>query len=262
MPSRWDYTTKCGYTLSKMSCTNCNKTEGCETEKGPQRTLIDRTLSLVYPGGVWGQPDDEARFGAGVRPGEVRRLARSISTATRAPVWVRPGGPDDLCEWVYVLCVGREPSLYEIREGRAPAEADRGRERYLRVAFSTVARAACIQEVAMELDGDVLRELPQPGVYDEKLLKRMRAIVDLIEASGLEHLDFGLVDPPHPDFKGGDYVERYGVEPGIVNFLFYAQPARTVTTTILTSISAGGETSIAAHQVGEGGVADEGRQLE
>ena len=243
-----------------MGCSGCDKNEGCETEKGPQRSLIDSTLSLVYPSGVWGQPDDEARFGAGIRPGEVRRLARAISVATKAPAWVRPGGPDDLCNFIYVLCVGREPSLLEVREGRAmldaanePNEAARVRERYLRLALSTVTRAACMQEVAMELDGDVLRELPKPGVYDDKLLKRMRAIVDLVEASGLEHLDFGLVDPAHPDTKPGDYVERYGVEPAIVNFLFYAQPARTITTTIL----AGGEARIAAHQVAERGVADQ-----
>jgi hypothetical protein len=238
-----------------MSCTNCNKHEGCETEKGPQRSLIDRALSLVYPGGIWGQPDDEARFGQGLRPGEVRRLARGISVATRAPVWVRPGSDEDLCTFVYVLCLGREPSLLEVREGRAEPEMDKVRERYLRVAFSTVARAACMQEVAMELDGDVVRELPQPGVYDEKLLKRMRAIVDLVEASGLEHLDFGLVDPPHPDYKAGDYVERFGVEPGIVNFLFYAQPARTVTTTVLS----GRQARVAADEVGEGRVADQRR---
>jgi hypothetical protein len=249
----------------RMSCTDCNRKEGCETEKGPQRSLIDRTLSLVYPSGIWGQPDDEARFGQGLRPGEVRRLARAISTATRAPVWVRPGAPEDLCEFVYVLCVGREPSLIEVREGRAPAEADRVRERYLRVAFSTVARAACMQEVAMELDGNVVRELPKPGVYDEKLLKRMRAIVDLIEASGLEHLDFGLVDPPHPEMKPGDYVERYGVEPAIVNFLFYAQPARTISSVALAGSSvalAGGEAGVAAHPIAERGPADERGQLD
>jgi len=168
---------------------------------------------------------------------------------------LRPGGPDDLCEFVYVLCVGREPSLLAVREGRALPEMETVRERHLRVAFSTVARAACIQEVALELDGDVLRELPKPGVYDDKLLKRMRAIVDLVEASGIEHLDFGLVDPPHPDYRAGEYLERYGVEPGIVNFLFYAQPARTVTTMVLP----GGQARVAADQVGERGVADERR---
>jgi hypothetical protein len=245
-----------------MGCTGCTKHDGCETEKGPQRSLIDRTLSLVYPGGVWGQPDDEARFGAGLALGEVRRLGRAISAATRAPAWVRPGAADDLCHFVYVLCVGREPSLLEVREGLAPpesaSEVARVRERYLRIAFSTVARAACMQEVAMELDGDVVRELPSPGVYDEKLLKRMRAIVDLVEASGLEHLDFGLVDAPHPEMQPGDYLERYGVPPSIVNFLFYAQPARTITTTYL----AGDEARIAADQLGQRGVADERGQLE
>jgi hypothetical protein len=61
----------------------------------------------------------------------------------------------------------------------------------------------------------------------------MRAIVDLVEASDIEHLDFGLVDKGWPEGQGGEFVERYGVEPAIVNFLFYAQPARTVTTTAL-----------------------------
>ena len=91
--------------------------------------------------------------------------------------------------------------------------------------------------MALELDrsgdGWLLRELPKPGVYDAKLLKRMRAVVDLVEASDLEHLDFGLVDKAYPDTTGGEYAERYGVEPALVNFLFYAQPARTNATILL-----------------------------
>jgi hypothetical protein len=79
----------------------------------------------------------------------------------------------------------------------------------------------------------VLRELPSPGVYDAKLLKRMRAIVDLVEASDIEHLDFGLVDKAVPDAECAAYAERYGVEPALVNFLFYAQPARTSATILL-----------------------------
>ncbi len=89
----------------------------------------------------------------------------------------------------------------------------------------------------MELDRDgedwICRELPLPGVYDAKLLKRMRAIVDLVEAHDIEHLDFGLVDKPAPEAQPGDYVERYGVAPALVNFLFYAQPARTSSITVL-----------------------------
>jgi hypothetical protein len=234
-----------------MGCSGCVKTDGCEAEKGPQRTLIDRTIALIYPDRTWGHPDDEARFGAGLGPREVRRLARAISIATRAPAFYRPGGPDDLCDFVYVLCVGRTPSLIDVREGRAPAEADSVRERYLRVVFSTVARAAAMQEVALELDreGDarVVRELPQPGVYDPKLLKRMRAIVDLVEASDIEHLDFGMVDKPHPETLPGDYLARYGTGPTLVNFLFYAEPARTRSVTVLPD----DEARIAADQRGQ-----------
>jgi hypothetical protein len=220
-----------------VSCSNCKRDGGCESHKGPQRAAIDEIMRAVYPDGTWGRPDDEARFRAGIRAREAQALARSLATATRAPTWFRDGGPDDLCHYVWILCLGRTPSLLEVREGLAPPEADHVRERYLRVHLSTVARIATIQEVALELDrsGDawLLRELPQPGIYDPKLLKRLRSVVDLIEASDIEHLDFGLVDKPHPSADAGDYVERYGVAPALVNFLFYAQPARTSATVIL-----------------------------
>jgi hypothetical protein len=226
-----------------VSCSDCTRQDGCEAHKGPQRSNIDASMRTIYPSLTWGAPDDEARFGAGVPPGEVRRLARALSVATRAPTFHRPGGPEDLCEFVYVLCVGREPALVDVRDRQLAPEGDRLRERYLRVAFSTVARVATVQEVAMELDRDgdacVVRELPQPGVYDPQLLKRMRAVVALIEASDLEHLDFGLVDAPYPEAQPGEYLERYGVAPAIVNFLFYAQPARTAVTTFLDASAFG-----------------------
>jgi hypothetical protein len=221
-----------------MGCADCKSGGGgCEQHKGPQRAVIDEVMRAVYPDRTWGRPDDEARFRAGIREREARALARSIATAAKAPTYFRAGGPDDLCHYVWVLCLGREPSLVDVRDGLAAPEDDHVRERYLRVHLSTVARLATIQEVALELDrageGWLLRELPQPGVYDAKLLKRMRAIVDLVEASDLEHLDFGLVDKAYPETRAGDYVERYGVEPALVNFLFYAQPARTSATVVL-----------------------------
>jgi hypothetical protein len=207
--------------------------------------MIDDVMRAVYPDGIWGRPDDEARFRAGIPVREAQGLARALSTATKAPTWLRAGGPEDLCHYIWILCLGRTPSLLEVRDGLSPPEDDHVRERYLRVHLSTVGRLATIQEVALELDrvalpgdgGYVLRELPQPGVYDAKLLKRMRAVVDLIEASDIEHLDFGLVDKPHPGASGGEYVERYGVEPALVNFLFYAQPARTSATLHLSAAS-------------------------
>ncbi len=220
-----------------VSCNNCSRSGGCEAHKGPQRRAIADVLAALYPDRTWGRPDDEARFRAGIRPVEAQKLARAVSVAARAPVYLRDGGEDDLCHYLYVLCLGREPALVDVRDGLAPPEADRVRERYLRVHLSTMARLATIQEVAMELDRDgdawQLKELPLPGVYDAKLLKRMRAIVDLIEAHDIEHLDFGLVDKPAPDAQPGEYVARYGVEPALVNFLFYAQPARTSSITWL-----------------------------
>ena len=223
--------------LTAMGCSGCDRHNGCEAEKGPQRTAIDAAMAAVYPTLTWGAPDDEARFLAGLGSREVMRVARRLSQATRAPAYFRAGGPDDLCDFVYLLCVGRAPALVDVRDGLAAPDGDRIRERYLRVAFSTVARLACVQEVAMELDREgeltIVRELPQPGVYDPKLLKRLRAVVDLVEASDIEHLDFGMVDKPYPDTRAGDYVERYGTEPTIASFLFFAAPSRTATTLTL-----------------------------
>ncbi len=220
-----------------MGCSSCTREGGCESHKGPQRRAIDEVMRAIYPDRTWGRPDDEARFRAGIREREARALGRAVATAARAPTYFRAGGPDDLCHYVWVLCLGRAPALVDVRDGLAPPDGDAVRERYLRLHLSTVGRLATIQEVAMELDragdGWALRELPLPGVYDAKLLKRMRAIVDLVEASDIEHLDFGLVDAPWPDAAAGDYVERYGVAPALVNFLFYAQPARTSATTLL-----------------------------
>jgi hypothetical protein len=219
-----------------VGCADCDISGGCESHKGPQREALEAALARVYPSRAWGCPDDEARFGAGVPTREVKRIARALAVACRAPTFWRPAEPDDLCEWVWVLCVGREPALVEVRDGRAPADSESVKERYLRVAFSTVARIACVQEVALELDGGVLRELPQPGVYDGKLLRRMRAIVDLVGANDIEHIDYGLLDVTRDDFDGGEYQARYGCAPTLANYLFYAQPARTVASLALDSI--------------------------
>jgi hypothetical protein len=231
-----------------MGCAGCAKKktgEGCETHKAPQRVALEDAIDLAYGradrSAAWGVLDDEACFGAGVRPGEVTRLAQALSTATRAPTFVRDGGDEDLCRYIYILCVGRVPSLLEIRDGSMPSDLsdevfgageERVRERYLRVAISSVARLATVQEVSFELDrladgGAELRELPRAGVYDPILLKRMRAVVDLLLASDLLHVDFGLLDRPLDGADESRYVERFSVRPHIVNYLFFAAPVQT-----------------------------------
>jgi hypothetical protein len=208
-----------------------------------QRVVLDAAVASLYPGREWGRPDDEARFRAGVPRSEVRRLARSLSALAKAPTYFRAGAEEDLCDFVWVLCVGRAPALLEVREGRAEVESPHIEEKYLRVCFSTVARLAAVQEVTLTLDADehgapgspgvMIREAPRPGVFDPLLLKRMQKIVALCEASDVAHIDFGLLDVPLDGARPGVYVERYGVEPRLLNFLFYAQPSTTASVTAL-----------------------------
>jgi hypothetical protein len=220
-------------------CSDCSSKGGCDARKGTQRELFDEVLARVYPDRTWGRPDDAARFGAGIGRGEARRLQRAMAEVARAPTFFRPGGDDDLCDFVYVLCVGREPALVEVRDGRGEVEAAHIEERYLRVALSSVARLGAVQEVAMTLDGSdggdgpSVLEVPRPGVFDPLLLPRMQKLVALLEASDIAHCDFGLLDRPLDGAAPGDYVARFGVAPRLVNFLFFADPPATQSVTLL-----------------------------
>jgi hypothetical protein len=222
-----------------MGCTDCTRSGGCETRKGEERELLDRLLPELYPTRRWGEPDDLARHGRGVTERDSRRIARRASEALKAPTYVQAGGEDEACEYIYVLCVGRAPGLWELKhkdELDVP-DGDSIRERYLRVALSTMAKVATLEEVAFELDLDrseggagdlyVIREKPRNGVYDPILLKRTRALVDLIVDEGFTYLDYGVIENPPDDFDGSTYEERWGKPPGIVNYLFYPQPPNT-----------------------------------
>ncbi len=214
-----------------MGCTDCGNKGGCDARKHAQRERFDEALGRVYPDRTWGRLDDEARFGAGVARSEARRLARAIAAGLEAPTFFRPGGDDDLCDFVYVLCVGRAPALLEVRDGLAAPEAGPIEERYLRLALSSVARLGAVQEVAMSLDRAEVIEAPRSGVFDPTLLRRMQKLVALLEDSDVTHVDFGMIDRPLEGSAPGAYVERFGVEPRLVNFLFFAQPAMTRTIT-------------------------------
>lgn len=237
----------------------CGREDGCGTRKAEQTEILDGLIAALYPSRRWGEPDDERCFRGGLGEDEAATLGQQIADVVKAPVYLVPGGPDDLCCFLYVLCIGRAPALVELRAETGPAAQGTGalegltpesatiRERYLRLACSQVTRAVCVQEVALELDiarsapdtGDTgdepgaqvaqIRELPLPGVFDPKLLKRFQKIVDLLLALGIEHLDMGLLDVPasQRDLDGGGYAARYSDEPALLNFFFYAQPVRT-----------------------------------
>jgi hypothetical protein len=228
-----------------MGCTDCGKKGGCDSRKADERRVISQILTRIYPDRRWGAPDDEARFRAGVGELEGRRLARRVAAVLEAPVYYRPAAEDALCDWLYVLCVGRAPGLVELREAASldGVDGERIRERYLRVALSSVGRVAALQEVALELDrepgGFVVREQPRDGVYDPILLARTQKLIELLVESDIAYLDFGLLTAPperYADGFGADgsdagYRESFGQAPRTVNYLFYPEPSSIVGTT-------------------------------
>jgi hypothetical protein len=221
-------------------CTNCASKGGCSTRKGEERELLAQLLPELYPELRFGAVNDDARDGVPEKEG--RRLARQASTLLKAPTFFRPGEPHEACDYIYVLCVGRQPCLLELRDAASLDQVTIGggdtvREKYLRASLSSLARVTTLQEVSIELDrdGDAWRltERPSPGVYDPILLKRTRKLVELLVAAELTFLDFGLIENPPLGFDHGSYDSEYGQPPGIVNYLFYPQPPRAVATTFI-----------------------------
>jgi hypothetical protein len=225
-------------------CTNCASKGGCSTRKGEERELLAQLLPELYPDRHFGHVNDDARDGVGEREG--RRLARQASAHLKAPAFFRAGEPHEACDYIYVLCVGREPCLLELRDSASLdfQDGDAVREKYLRVALSSLARVTTVQEVSFELDREPavpgvdagawrLTERPSPGIYDPILLKRTRKLVELLVAAELTFLDFGLIENPPLGFDANGYDASYGQPPGIVNYLFYPQPPRAVATTYI-----------------------------
>jgi hypothetical protein len=161
-----------------------------------------------------------------------------------------PGGPEETCDYVYILCLGRTPSLVELREAALDAGASEAlraaiaegpvTEVYLRVALSTLAPFAAVQEVVLTatLDPDhgtiALVEAPRAGIFEPGLLKRLQLLVGVLRELNIRHLDFGEITEPPAGFDPGDYAAEYGGLPGIANYLFYPQPPAAIATTTLT----------------------------
>ena len=181
-----------------MSCSTCKtgcgtSDGGCSTQKSAQRLFLDDLLPRLYPSRTYGQLDVQAAYEEGLKDDECELLGRRIATVTKAPVYLIPPEDDEL--------------------------------------------VACVQEVAMELDlspgGDgslaVVRELPRGGVFDPLLLKRLQRIVDLLTAYDIRHLDLGVIEQPASGLGLADdgFAGRFGCEPRLGNFLFFAAPAVT-----------------------------------
>lgn len=199
---------------------------------------VRAALDRVYPSRTWGQPDDAARYRAGVCEHDGEALADELAVALSASTLYVPGGDEAYCDFIYVQCVGREPNLAQVVYAGVPLpdELDGGAdELYLRVCLSSMAPLAAVQQTALTLvrdaGGAAIVERPRPGVYDPPLLPRMQRLVAILPAYGIAHVDFGEICAPPPGFDAGDYPARYGGEPLVVNYLFYPEPPTTVVTT-------------------------------
>lgn len=218
-------------------CTNCKGKSGCDHRKGAMMATVDDALAQLYPTKTWGEPDD--REVAGLAPDELAALADELAGTLGAATFVRAGGDDEPCDYIYVLCLGRTPCIVQVRDHgvAVPAEwltAERISEQYLRVVVSQRAPVAAVQQVAIDLirapDGFLVREQPRAGVYDAPLLPRMQKLVATLPAYELLHVDFGEIAHAPPGFEPGAWRELFGGAPAIANYLFYPQPTTMIAT--------------------------------
>jgi hypothetical protein len=227
-------------------CTNCKGKTGCDHRKGAMMGSVDDALAQLYPTRTWGEPDDREVLGP--PPDELAGLADELATTLGAATFVRPGGDDEPCDYIYVLCMGRAPCIVQVRDHGVPvpvewhaalADGSSLRELYLRLVVSQRTRMAAVQQVAVDVaaapTGFVVREQPRAGVYDAPLLHRMQKLVATLPAYDLLHVDFGEIAHAPPGYAAGAWRELFGGEPAIANYLFYPQP----TTMIATGFIAG-----------------------
>jgi hypothetical protein len=223
-----------------MGCTSCKSKTGCDHRKGAMMASVDEALAQLYPTRTWGEPDD--RDPAGLAADEVAALADELASTLGAATFVRTGGDDEPCDYIYALCLGRPPCIVQVRDHGVPVpaewhEGEAVRELYLRLVISQRAPVAAVQQVAIDLvrasdpaGGFLVREQPRAGVYDAPLLHRMQKLVATLPAYDLLHVDFGEIAHAPPGYHAGAWRELYGGEPAIANYLFYPQPTTMVAT--------------------------------
>jgi len=221
-------------------CTNCKGKSGCDHRKGAMMESVDRALEELYPTKTWGEPDEAAS--AGISQEDLAALADELAGELGAATFVREGGDDEPCDYIYVLCMGRTPCVVQVRDHGVPVPAewhgvDAIEELYLRVVISQRARVAAVQQVGIDLlrgdGGWLVRERPRAGVYDAPLLPRMQKLVAVLPAYELLHVDFGEIAHAPPGFAAGSWRDLFGGDPSIANYLFYPQPTTMVATTLL-----------------------------
>lgn len=222
---------------------------------------VDEALEQLYPTKRWDEPEYGDGDVAGLGPDEVAALADELASTLGAATFVRSGGDDEPCDYIYVLCMGRTPCIVQVRdhgvavpaEWYGATETPGGEasgvisELYLRLVVSQRAPVAAVQQVAIEVmrapgegGGFLVRERPRAGVYDAPLLHRMQKLVATLPAYELLHVDFGEIAHAPPGFEAGRWRELFGGEPSIANYLFYPQPTTMIATGFIAASHAVG----------------------
>src|SRR5512146_171576 len=96
-------------------CTNCNSKAGCDDRKGVMITSVESAMEQLYPTRTWGEASDEL-VPESLPPDELAALAEELATELKAATFVRPGGDDEPCDYIYVLCLGRAPCVVQVRD--------------------------------------------------------------------------------------------------------------------------------------------------
>lgn len=203
-------------------------------------SAVDSALETLYPSKTWGEPDEQVAFSLRPDPTDLDGLAEELALELKAATFVRLGGDDEPCDYIYTLCLGRTPCIVQVRDHDVPVPAEWSpgtgvNELYLRLCVSHRTPMAVLQQVAMEAtyqDGAVvIREAPRAGVYDAPLLSRMQRAVAILPAYGLLHVDFGEIAGPASGYAGGEWPALFGngvKQPAIANYLFFPQPPTMV----------------------------------
>jgi hypothetical protein len=270
--------------VSEGGCTNCGKKGGCDHRKGEMFAAIDAALATLYPTRRF-QERQETRVeeaDSSTSGVSVGHLAQRLSERLGTLVLEVPPSAEEYCRHLYVLCLGRRPSLIECLHGQAaavdcvPVGPDPIEELYLRVSVSDLVPFAAVQQIRLrgELLADsqagiaagdaaglgrptdalgdpcmqalMIEETVRAGVFDPVLLPRYQRLVATLVEEGLRNIDFGEINEPPAGFDPGDHAAVYGADPVVANYLFYPQPCSSITTTVVPFSSPASEDDVLA----------------
>ena len=177
--------------------------------------------------------------------GDVAALADELAGELNAATFVRHGDDDEACDFIYVLCMGRSAvrrrGARSRRAARPPSgQSDRARRRAVPAPGDQPARTRRGRAAGRDRARARGRRLRRPRATARRRVRRAAAGADA-EARG----DPAGVRPAARRLRRdracaaglfrGPWRDRFGGEPAIANYLFYAQPTTMVATTWLTA---------------------------